>query len=64
MNGWLTTKITSLSSTTVATLQRPAFTTISPAKQVWVSGAIINEFILDDLADWSSVPLPNNHPTA
>lgn len=62
MNGWLNTKISSLTSTTVAELNRAAFTTLSTAKQVWVSGAIINEFILEDLADWSSVPLPNNQP--
>ena len=62
LNGWLNTKINAVTGSTTATLNRAAFTTISTAKPVWVSGAIINEFILEDLADWSGVPLPNNQP--
>jgi len=29
---------------------------------VYVSGVIVNEFLLEDVADWSSLPLPNNQP--
>lgn len=36
--------------------------TTATGKAVWLSGAIVNYFVLEDLADWSTVPLPNNHP--
>ena len=29
---------------------------------VYASGVIVNEFLLEDAADWSSLPLPNNQP--
>jgi hypothetical protein len=59
---WLDARIKAVVSSTVATLERNAFTTISTAQPVWVSGVIVNQFVLEDLADWSSVPLPNNQP--
>ena len=31
-------------------------------KPVWVSGALVNYFVLEHIADWTDVPLPNNHP--
>jgi hypothetical protein len=31
-------------------------------RPVWVSGAIVNYFVLEQVADWTDVPLPNNHP--
>lgn len=58
---WLEARIDTVTSSTVATLSAPARTNGS-GKAVWVSGAIVNYFILDDLADWTSVPLPNNQP--
>jgi len=58
---WLTTRIASVASSTSATLADKAFTTVSGA-QVWVSGAIVNSFLLVDEGDWSAVPLPNNQP--
>jgi len=58
---WLTARIESVTSSSAAELSVKARTTAS-GKAVWVSGAIVNYFVMDDLADWSSVPLPNNHP--
>jgi len=58
---WLTTRIASVASSSTATLADKAFTTVSGA-QVWVSGAIVNSFLLVDEGDWSAVPLPNNQP--
>ena len=49
-------------SSTTATLSRNALTTVSTAKPVWLSGVIVNQFFLEDSADWSSLPLPNNQP--
>jgi hypothetical protein len=62
---WLTTQIVSVDSTTTATLARAASSTVSTAKAVWVSGALVNYFVMEDLADWTGVvPLPNNQPGA
>ena len=58
---WLSTKITSVTNSTTAVVKDKASTTVSGA-QVWVSGAIVNSFMLIDEADWSAVPLPNNQP--
>lgn len=58
---WLTTRIETVLTTTTATLASPAKTTVT-GKALWVSGAIVNYFVMDDLADWSAVPLPNNYP--
>ncbi len=59
----LVTRIDSVTSSTVAELAIAAFTTVT-ANNVWLSGAIVNQFVMDDLATWTGVPLPNNHPTA
>ena len=40
---------------------RDALTDVSGG-DVYVSGVIVNEFLLEDVADWSSLPLPNNQP--
>lgn len=58
---WLTTQIVSVLSSTQATIKDKAATTVTGA-QVWVSGAIVNSFLLVDEGDWSAVPLPNNQP--
>lgn len=58
----LEARINAVVSSTVATLSRNAGTTIVTARPVWVSGAIVNQFFLEDSADWSSLPLPNNQP--
>jgi hypothetical protein len=58
----LEARIKTITSSTVAQLAVNASTTISTAKPVWLSGVIVNQFILEDLADWSAVPLPNNQP--
>ena len=58
----LEARINAVVSSTVATLSRNAGTTILTARPVWVSGAIVNQFFLEDSADWSSLPLPNNQP--
>ena len=58
---WLTTRIASVASSTSATLADKAFTSVTGG-QVWVSGAIVNSFLLVDEGDWSAVPLPNNQP--
>jgi len=42
-------------------LSKNALATVSGA-DVYVSGVIVNEFLLEDVADWSSLPLPNNQP--
>jgi len=42
-------------------LSRDALETVSGA-DVYVSGVIVNQFLLEDVADWSSLPLPNNQP--
>jgi len=43
------------------TISRAALEAAS-AETVYVSGVIVNEFLLEDVADWSSLPLPNNQP--
>jgi hypothetical protein len=53
--------ITAVGSGTSCTLSAPASTTVS-GKSVLIPGARFKYFILEDLADWSSVPLPNNQP--
>jgi hypothetical protein len=53
--------ITAVASGTSCTLSVPARTTVS-GKSVYIPGARFRTFILEDLADWSSVPLPNNEP--
>jgi hypothetical protein len=58
---WLTTRIVSVASSTSATLADKAFTSVTGG-QVWVSGAMVNSFLLVDEANWASVPLPNNQP--
>jgi hypothetical protein len=44
-----------------ATMDRKALTAVSGG-DVYASGVIVNEFLLEDAADWSSLPLPNNQP--
>jgi hypothetical protein len=63
LNRPLVARIDAVASTTAATLAIAAFTTVA-AKTCYVSGAIVNQFVMDDLADWSTLPLPNNHPGA
>ena len=58
----LEARIDTVSNSTTATLSRNALTTVSTAKPVWLSGVIVNQFFLEDSADWSSLPLPNNQP--
>ena len=58
---WLTTRIVSVASASSATLADKAFSSVTGG-QVWVSGAMVNSFLLVDEANWSSVPLPNNQP--
>jgi hypothetical protein len=58
---WLTTQIASVTTSSTAVLKDRAGTGTTGA-QVWVSGAIVNSFLLVDEGDWSSVPLPNNQP--
>jgi hypothetical protein len=58
----LEARINAVLSSTTATLSRNAGTTIITARPVWVSGVIVNQFFLEDTADWSSLPLPNNQP--
>lgn len=53
--------ITAVASGTSCTLSRKALTTVS-GKSVYIPGARFKTFVLEDLADWSSVPLPNNEP--
>lgn len=53
--------ITAVAGGTSCTLSRTAFTTVS-GKSVYIPGARFRQFTLDDLADWSSVPLPDNEP--
>lgn len=53
--------ITAVASGTSCTLSRAALTTVS-GKSVYIPGARFRQFTLDDLADWSSVPLPDNEP--
>jgi hypothetical protein len=53
--------ITAVASGTSCTLSRNASTTVS-GKSVYIPGARFKTFVLEDLADWSSVPLPNNEP--
>lgn len=57
----LLARIDSVDSSTTATLSAKARKTVS-GKDVYLSGALVNYFVMEDLADWSSVPLPNNHP--
>jgi len=44
-----------------ATMDRKALAAVSGG-DVYASGVIVNEFLLPDAADWSSLPLPNNQP--
>lgn len=53
--------ITAVASGTSCTLSVKASTTVSN-KSVYIPGARFKAFLLEDLADWSSVPLPNNEP--
>jgi len=53
--------ITAVASSTSCTLSVKASTTVS-GKSVYIPGARFKAFLLEDLADWSSVPLPNNEP--
>lgn len=53
--------ITAVGSATSCTLSAVARTTVS-GKSVLIPGARFKYFVLEDLADWSSVPLPNNQP--
>lgn len=57
----LRSRITAVSSTTVATLADVSHALVS-GKNVYVSGAIVNRFLLPEIADWSGIPLPNNEP--
>lgn len=58
----LEARIDTVVNSTTATLSRNALTTVSTARPVWLSGVIVNQFFLEDSADWSSLPLPNNQP--
>ena len=58
---WLDAQITAVASSSSATLAIKASSTVS-GKAVYLSGVIVNQFVLEDLADWTSVPLPNNQP--
>ena len=58
---WLDAQITAVASSSSATLAVKASSTVS-GKAVYLSGVIVNQFVLEDLADWTSVPLPNNQP--
>lgn len=58
----LEARIDTVVNSTTATLSRNALTTVSTPKPVWLSGVIVNQFFLEDSADWSSLPLPNNQP--
>jgi hypothetical protein len=58
----LEARIASITSSSVAELEGAAYTTVISAQPVWLSGAIVNQFFLEDTADWSSLPLPNNQP--
>ena len=53
--------IISVESGTSCTLSLKASTTVS-GKSVLIPGARFRTFILEDFADWSAVPLPNNEP--
>lgn len=60
---WFISQIASVSSATVGVLaSTPSTSKVSGS--IYLSGALVNYFVLEDLADWSSVPLPNNHPGA
>jgi hypothetical protein len=60
----LEARIKSVTSSSVAELEGRAYSTVTSGspKAVWLSGAIVNQFFLEDSADWSSLPLPNNQP--
>ena len=58
---FLDAQIAAVASSSSATLSIKASTTVT-GKAVWLSGVIVNQFVLEDLADWTSVPLPNNQP--
>jgi hypothetical protein len=53
--------ITAVSSSTSATISVDASTSVT-GKTMQIPGAVFRTFLLEDLADWSSVPLPNNNP--
>lgn len=58
----LTAKIVSKSDDGSSAVLSAAAGKAATDKPVWISGAIVNYFVLEELADWSDVPLPNNHP--
>jgi len=60
----LEARIKSVTSSSVAELEGAAFSTVTSGspKPIWLSGVIVNQFFLEDTADWSSLPLPNNQP--
>lgn len=55
----LRAKITNVSGTTI-TLDQTARTSVT-SQAVKAGGVYANTFVLDDLADWTGLPLPNNH---
>lgn len=57
----LKTRITEVTSSSAATLEDICWNAVSEVP-IYVAGAIVNRFVLPDVADWSDVPLPNNHP--
>lgn len=60
---WFISKIQSVTNSTTAVLASAPATSVTSGS-IFMSGAIVNYFVMEDLADWSSVPLPNNHPGA
>lgn len=62
--GWgrtLTTRVESVSQGVSLTLADEAKVAVDPASLRY-SGAIVNYAVLDEVADWSAIPLPNNQP--
>jgi hypothetical protein len=57
----LVSVITAVASATSCTLADTAKTTVS-GKSIYIPGARFKAFQLEEIADWSSVPLPNNQP--
>lgn len=60
---WFISQIASVTNSTTAVLASKPSTSVTGGV-LFMSGAIVNYFVMEDLADWSSVPLPNNHPGA
>ena len=54
------TRIATAPTGTSITLTDKASTAVT-AGDVWIGGAFCKVFQIEDLADWSSLPLPNNH---